>query len=918
MSADILAQIAKLKSAIAQLRDQQAELGIDQTAQIAQLTERLQALATAGGVQLTSGGDATVGGDAAGRDTVTNTGAGAVATEGGVAGGQIAVGGDVKGNVTVIGTQINQAPAPSAKALSLPEALRHYLDNLIAAHQNLRLQGIRTDQPMGVSLEKVYVSLTAIDQRRAPDSAEAQDFITGRDLTIGAAVERYRRLVIIGDPGCGKTTLLAYLALTYARSLRDGEALVKERLGLEAEADYLPVLLPLRDFGRHLRQAHPESSKDGPALLLDYLREYYAAQEIHVPEDFFAQFLTSGKATVLLDGLDEVADPALRQRVARLVEKFVVRYPKSRYVITSRVVGYSGPARLGEQFGLAKIRDFTPAEVRQFVREWTLAVETAVAGNAEPVTVKHAQEEAEKLIRAIDGNPRVADLAVNPLLLTVVAMVHRYRASLPEKRSELYEEAVEVLLAGWDKAKGLDTETQLAGRVLDSGDRRSLLEPVAFWLHERKRREIELDELRPLLLPTFLGLAANDQQLAAKAVEEFLSLVYLRSGLLVGRGQGMYAFAHLTFQEYLAARALANREDFVAYTLKRTSDPWWRETILLEAGYLGTQGKRRVSALIRAIMDADSEDEPEPHHHLLLAAECLYDVGGARVEGDLLGEVKGRLKRQADVPVKEKTARADVLQKVTALNALSRIESRQLGAPTPFWKPPWGEPEWVHVPAGEFWMGEADELHRVHVAEFHVAKVPITNAQYALFVKDVEVSPPDSWRGGQPPKDREGHPVVEVSWRDALAYCEWLSVRLGRAVRLPTEAEWEKAARAGTDRRMYPWGDEWQEFRCNSEELGLGSTSPVGLFTSGASPYGVLDMAGNVWEWCQSKKKPYPYKPDDGREKLDGDELRALRGGSFNLNHRLVRCAHRLRSHSDLHSGVIGFRVCGVPRLLTH
>ena len=189
-------------------------------------------------------------------------------------------------------------------------------------------------------------------------------------------------------------------------------------------------------------------------------------------------------------------------------------------------------------------------------------------------------------------------MAVNPLLLTVIALVHRYRASLPDRRSELYEEAVEVLLSRWDEAKQMDTEVTLAGKQLDAGDRRSLLEPVALWLHEKNRREIEADELRGVLRPLFLPIANNDRAQAAKIVDQFLDVIHERSGLLIDRGAGMYGFAHLTFQEYLAARAVASKDDFIEYTLKHLGKAWWREVVLLEAGYLSAQGRQRVSKFI--------------------------------------------------------------------------------------------------------------------------------------------------------------------------------------------------------------------------------------------------------------------------------------------------------------------------------
>jgi formylglycine-generating enzyme required for sulfatase activity len=218
-------------------------------------------------------------------------------------------------------------------------------------------------------------------------------------------------------------------------------------------------------------------------------------------------------------------------------------------------------------------------------------------------------------------------------------------------------------------------------------------------------------------------------------------------------------------------------------------------------------------------------------------------------------ELKERLNQIADVPLaKLKGKRHGILRKVAALNALSSLESdAATGAAARnvhFWKAPWGEPEWVMVPAGEFLMGSKiwmdAPMHHVFVAEFKIARVPVTNAQYALFVRDNQAEGPRHWSGGRPPKEKENHPVVDISWRDAQAYCCWLSSKLGYNVQLPTEAECEKAARGDHDRREFPWGDTWEELRCNSDKLGLEDTSPVGLFLSGASPSGVLDMVGNV------------------------------------------------------------------------
>jgi len=191
----------------------------------------------------------------------------------------------VQGNNNTTHITINTYAAPATPPRVAPDVAA-YFTHLIAAHQHLRLQGIRAgSQPLSVNLEKVYVSLTALDRHSAPREAkdDTRDLYEGGTLTILRALGRYRRLVIVGDPGSGKTTLLAYLALTYARAARDGADTVKERLQLD-EGDYLPLSLPLRHLGQHLLITPP--SQDGAQVLLDFLLAYYAGKPSRCPPSF--------------------------------------------------------------------------------------------------------------------------------------------------------------------------------------------------------------------------------------------------------------------------------------------------------------------------------------------------------------------------------------------------------------------------------------------------------------------------------------------------------------------------------------------------------------------------------------------------------------------------------------------------------
>lgn len=250
------------------------------------------------------------------------------------------------------------------------------------------------------------------------------------------------------------------------------------------------------------------------------------------------------------------------------------------------------------------------------------------------------------------------------------------------------------------------------------------------------------------------------------------------------------------------------------------------------------------------------------------------------------------------------------------------------------------EPQMVRVPAGKFLMGTTKEQaaqvvkeggedwkkwveweqpqHSVELSEYSIGKYPITNREYQAFVRDAKYNPPRGWDGDQFPAEKGSHPVVNVSWNDANEYCKWLSGKTGKNYRLPTEAEWEKAAR-GEDGRLYPWGDAFDPKKANTSETKIGDTSDVGKFSpQGDSPYGCADMAGNVWEWCNDWFGENEYKQRQGPAVKDppgpkDGQFRVLRGGSFFDNFRYARCAFRLGSLPVSFRNVWGFRVVASP-----
>jgi toxoflavin biosynthesis protein ToxD len=238
--------------------------------------------------------------------------------------------------------------------------------------------------------------------------------------------------------------------------------------------------------------------------------------------------------------------------------------------------------------------------------------------------------------------------------------------------------------------------------------------------------------------------------------------------------------------------------------------------------------------------------------------------------------------------------------------------------------------EFLHISAGKFWMGSTNEDQEAYDDEFPQHKVDIpydywimrfllTNELYNEYTKSEGVKHPVSYW-----VNKKDHPVVFLKWTDAIKYCDWLNRQLkdelpaGLVLRLPTEAEWEKAAR-GEHGLKWPWGNEFDVHKCNSKEGGKEGTTPVGLYSpQGDSPYGCADMAGNVWEWTHSLKVSYPYKFDDGREDITVSGDRVLRGGAFNVGQKYVRCSHRDDNRNFdrqfwNYENFIGFRVVLSP-----
>lgn len=819
--------------------------------------------------------------------------------------------------------------------------------DLAAAH--VPLEGI----PSASATEGCRVDLSQILAEQVPLISEPNSDQCSSALTGG------RRIVVTGGPGCGKTTLMQHIAWALATAIAaDDPDIAREKLGLHGRPP-LPIFVPLSAYAQY-RASLRQSGRESDRSLLAFITQYLAREGgFGLPSDFLETLLgTDSSPVLLLDGLDEVPDERDRLAVREAVEDLVTGRDALRVVVTCRTPAYQGSTVLGRGFAEVRIPPLQEAHIERLVRRAYAAIY--------PHEHRAAQARADDLMRGIRNLERerrerlgegVQWLFSSPLLVQMALTVHFSERRLPEHRGELYMRAIDAMLL--PEYVPDEAVADRVGRHVGTSREvhRELVQHIAFAMHNRgptQGREITENDLRALL-------AQNSTY--ASLADDFIALTRLRSTLLEER-TGAYRFIHHDFQEYLAARYLGEIVrgekgiDGIVSFLQQGPilESWWREPSLLLAGYLTVTSPQTGCMFMRKLSGAESRDREAPVACALDVQLASAEIAGMAVvdwQGaphDLRAELANRLCQLfRDTQVMTHTK--------APLRATTGATMGLLGDRR-FCTDAWhlldaGLMGFVEIPTGPSLMGsdkEEDRLtydeerpqHEIQLPSYYMARYPVTVAQFKAFELDCGTHREGPYSVHAVPN----HPVVLVTWHDAMAYCEWLTDKLRELaterlrerqgaeaseagfwqglldgqlrVTLPSEAEWEKAAR-GTDGRQFPWGDEPDPDRANCQDTGIGGTSAVGCFPSGASTYGCLDMAGNVWEWTRSlwganRKRPdftYPYDPADGRECLEApqDALRVVRGGTFLGDHRYVRCAFRGKMQADRKSPSAGFRI---------
>jgi formylglycine-generating enzyme required for sulfatase activity len=637
----------------------------------------------------------------------------------------------------------------------------------------------------------------------------------------------------------------------------------------------LPVRIEAAVLSNFIAQQHEKKFGPADAASPQWIPIFLGAQCEEKNRDLGADYvrakLKAGECHVLIDGLDETPDEPSRERLAKLIHEAAAAFDGCRFVVTSRPEG-KVPIR---DFEEALIADLEPEAIRAFLAK--------LAKQLYPEDNERERKFREDLEAAVNGRREIRKMTRNPVMLTALAVLQHNNVKLPEKRVDLYGSILDWLAK--QRAK--------PGRMPAADCLLRLRElALAMQNHEAGRqRQVPL---------AWAGEQPAKRFGSREAAERFLRAEENDSGIVVSRGKDI-AYWHLTFQEYLAALEIAGWEDADQHRLllegnPKIYQPEWRETMLLYGGLLYNVGPPKVEALIRKLLDKMGEQPT-----LAARAKCVGFIGA--LLPDLMGfsvtdpRYHQSLRLVLDIFDAQKSKGVPFEDRLAAAEALGQAGDPRLA-----------KREWVHIPESKnYWIGaqkndpkgrnydqeayDDETLHKVNLPPFRIGKYPVTVAEYRNFVDDGTAADrePANWQEQQ---EHPNWPVVNVTWHQANAYCQWAGGWL------PTEEQWERAAR-GPRGTKYPWGNEdIDPSRANYDDSKIGHPTPVGLYPLGASAEGALDLVGNVFEWTSS-------------EWTQGSGTYVWRGGSFISYRRDARSSFRYNYRPVAQVNFLGFRLAG-------
>jgi energy-coupling factor transporter ATP-binding protein EcfA2 len=598
-----------------------------------------------------------------------------------------------------------------------------YLEHLIYRYRDFDTKGLTIQGEFSLELEKVYVELKLEPQTASPAETD-KSIWEYLDSTAKEGI----KLVVIGSPGSGKTTLLKQMTLTLAKNHR--HSLFPKTL------QKLPIFLTLRE--------HAQAIHDNPSLKLpDAIQNTLVKMDREAPVGWFNAQLHKGRCVIMMDGLDEIADQIARKEIVEWVQNQMIAYPSNHFVISSRPYGYEETPL--DHVRVLRIKPFTRDQVRFFIHNWYLANEITRARKDDPGVRIVAEEKAEDLIRRLGLRPALAALAINPLLVTMIATVHSSKEVLPGRRVDLYRDVFDVLLERRRSVVGLVDQPS-------KGQKLEVLKHLAYYMMVHELRVIPKQQALQVIRDE---LASTGSKMRG---EDFLKNIENQSGLLIEQENDQYAFVHLTFQEYLASVHIAEDRTgkLEGELIGAIGDSWWAETIRLYAA------QRDATSIIAACLQI----EPPTVQSLSLAIDCANEA--LKIQSEI---------RDKYVRILDENMESDQAER-RALAAEAKLSSR--------WR---------------LMVRISDSVS--------IDNNLITNLEYQLFIDEMRARGkyhyPDHWTEDRFPPEEGKNSVVGVRPKDAVRFCEWLTLRAfwQAHYRIPIKEEVSPGDIPDTDHEAY-------------------------------------------------------------------------------------------------------------------
>lgn len=520
--------------------------------------------------------------------------------------------------------------------------LKRYLENLIYSHKYLNVIGLNTAGISRPLLEDVFVSLRIVHRTAYETTTQTADQRAA--IPFNAAFRSYRHMALLGGPGAGKTTTLSYALLMFAQDF------AKQRFGIDEKL--LPIYVPLRRLSNSTRSIIEDvTDKNTQILSAEILKEY--------PPNYFERRLKQGSCLILLDGLDEVLDERSHRQIAGRINDLLAAYPQNRFLVTCRTAGWKD--LLSGEFTVLSAQDFDRDDIQRFVVGWHKAVITQselsrtrlehpdpkkfnVEWTKRQESIKNVVDNKSRdLIRAINTNNRILAIAVNPMLLSLISLVHLNRQILPRGRTLLYSQCLELLIDSWDRTRDI----MLPGPGVAANQKEAVLREIAFDFQTKGREEDSRSNLEQLIasIASRLGISTP--------AKDLLEDIETRSGLLTERSLDVFGFTHLTLQEYLVAKHIHLNRNHYDLLSANFDNQRWHEVILLYTGLVDD-----ATELIRGVVASESP------YRQRLAGYCVGDA--ERCDGELAQKVIDELSKEVPKDTEDANALVDVIAAIAA------------------------------------------------------------------------------------------------------------------------------------------------------------------------------------------------------------------------------------------------------------